>query len=132
MDAYRKNASGKGRPQVHLLVEAADGLHDLERDELSPVISRALAVQKGDDVVALMQYGSIAQPADRLWELRRGGIPLLRYEDVANQVGAEIQRESAMRNALGGIAMLLLIAALALRRTFGAWRDSVPASVRRT
>lgn len=132
VDAYRKKGSGKGRPQVHLLVQAADGLHDFARDDMSPAISGALAVRKGDDVVALVQSGSIAQPADSLWELRKNSIALLRYEDVANQVGAEIRRESAMRNFLGGVAVLLLIAALALRRTFGAWRDPATASARRT
>ena len=130
--AYRKKGSGKGRPQVHLLVQAADGLHDFARDDLSPAISGALAVREGDNVVALVQPGSIAQPADSLWELRQNGITLLRYEDVASQVGDEIRREAAMRNFLGGVAVLLLIAALALRRAFGAWRDPATASVPRT
>jgi hypothetical protein len=132
VNEYRKKGTGKGRPQVHLLVEAADGLHDLARDDLSPAISGALAVRQGDDVVALVQPGSIAQPADGLWELRRNGVTILRYEDVAYQVGAEIRRESVMRNFLGGVAVLLLIAAPALRKNFGAWRDPATASVRRT
>ena len=132
VDAYRKKGSGKGRPQVHLLVDAAYGLHDLARDDLSPAISGALAVRKGDDVVALVQPGSIAQPADDLWELRRNGVAILRYEDVAYQVDAQIQRESVIRNFLGGVATLLLIAALALRKNFGAWRDPVTVAIRRT
>ena len=136
VDAYRKKGSGRGRPQIHVLVQAADGLHDVARDDLSPAISGALAVRKGVDVVALVQLGSIAQPADSLWELRQSGVTLLRYEDVVNQVGAEIRRESATGNFLGGVAVLLLIAALALalalRRIFGAWRDPSTASVRRT
>ena len=88
VDAYRKKGSGKGRPQVHLLVQAADGLHDVAHDDLSPAISGALAARKGDDVVALVQLGSIAQPADSLWELRKSGVTLLRYEDVANPMKA--------------------------------------------
>lgn len=131
VDAYVKKDSGKGRRQVHVLVQASDGLHDLAQDDLSTAIDQVLNVLKGNDVVALVQLGSIAQPVDRLWELRRDGTTLLRYQDTVDAVEGINRRGSELPKYLGGLAVLFLVGALTLRRRFGAWREQ-PAALPRS
>jgi len=128
VDAYLKRGSGKGRPQVHVLVEASDGVHDLSRDNMSPAISRVLTVQKNDAVAALVQSGSIAQPTDILWELRRGNTAILRYQDVADQVASENRRATKTAMWFGSLGALFFIAAVTLRVRFGAWRERRPST----
>jgi hypothetical protein len=113
--------SGKGHSQVHLLVQAADRLHDLAQDASNLTLG-LLQVPKGAEVAALVRYGSIAEPADQLWELHRGDATLLTYDSLARR--ADGIRQDASRNgwAVGGMAVVLLAVGWALRRRFGGWR----------
>ena len=129
VDAYLKKGFGKGRTQVHVLVEASDGLHDLARDNTSQAIFHVLTVRKNDTVIALVQSGSIAQPADTLWELQRGNAAILRYQDVADQVASENRRAATMAMCFGSLGALSFIAAIALRAHFGGWRERRPSTL---
>jgi hypothetical protein len=115
--------SGKGHAQLHLIVQAADGLHDCAQDATSLTLP-LMNLQKGAEVVASVRYGSVAAPEDRLWELDISGDRLLKYESLVYRADQESQRMSSVARYFGIFAILILVVALVLRREFGSWRNS--------
>ena len=127
-DTFLRRAR-KGHSQVHVLVQGRDGTHDLAQDA-SPFTLGLLNLPKGAAVSALVLPGSIAEPADRLWELRRGDLSLLSYESLVDVQSRRSRRASVAGQAFGVLAALALGAALIFRRRFGSWRGQPREAVR--
>ena len=113
---------GKNHSKVHLLIQAANGLHDCVQ-EASNLTVPLLNVPKGADVSALVRYGAIANPGDQLWEFRTGNVKLLKYENLVDREDEMNQRTSLAIWAFGLLAIIFLGAAMILRRKFGGWRE---------
>ena len=124
-NAFVMKRSGKGHSEVHILIQAADGLHDCAQ-ETSKLTLSLLNVAKGTEVAALFLAGSIDEPVHGLWALRSGHTVLLSYESLADQAAQKTRHATLAGRAFAAFAILSLLGALILRREFGAWRAKGP------
>jgi hypothetical protein len=60
---------------------------------------------------------------DWYWEIQRDGQLVLSYEETEQYLKQRLLRSEKAAGFMGGLAGLLLVAAVVLRKRFGAWRD---------
>ena len=109
---------------VHVVVDVNGGINDFKQDV--GIVSSApglLDLQKGNDVIVLVEPRT--SDLDRLWQLKSGTTTVLSYEETRSYV-VRVYGHPAFWDRL--IALVLLVAAFALRRQFGTWsqpRDAI-------
>jgi hypothetical protein len=92
-----------------------------------------MTLRVGDNVTARVRRGRVRREIDWLWELKRDGGAILSYEETRRYIERQNARTAEIAHWEGVLSLGFFVAAILLRRHFGAWRDattqSAPASL---
>ena len=110
---------------MHLLLQSADGAHDLVQDDLTHEAPEIAALQPGEHVVARVQYGSVAFPAQSLWELKTASHTVLSYATTYAHAKREKASSQTAAIVFGAASAVALSVGLLLRVHSGAWRGAI-------
>lgn len=110
--------------RVNLWIRGSDGIHHVYQEDLSGLvpglINGTLNLRVGDKVIARVQPNGVLG-WNRLWEMQRNGTTIVSYQDTHLAVERLNRRYLLSAPWMAGIAFIFLLAAIFLRRRFGAW-----------
>ena len=127
--APRVTNGGKGGTKLHIFVRGSGRLYHLTQDDLSGDVPEIMNLRAGDNVTARVKHDLLGRDLDWLWELTRDGDTVLSYEQTLRYFDRRNARIRKIAFCAGALSFGLFIAALLLRRRFGAWRDATSPSV---
>lgn len=116
---------GKGGNKLHILVRGDDGLHILTQEDLMCQVAPGIMdLRVGDKVTARAEHDLLYRNVDWLWELQRGGVTILSYQDTRRYYEWRNRRMRKFCHWSGILTPVLFLVAILLRRRFGAWQDT--------
>jgi hypothetical protein len=120
--------SGKGGNKLHIFVRGSDGLHDFTQEDMGHLVPGIMGsimdLRVGDKVTARVEHDSFGRDLDWLWEMQRGGITILSYQDTHLFMERRNVRIRRLCHWAGVLALVSFLVAVLLRRHFGAWKDT--------
>jgi hypothetical protein len=123
VEVYRTNPT-KGRPTLHILVDANNRRHHLLQEDLSCCVPGVLSLRDGDAVRALSQPDVLGRNLEWVWELECRGRMLFSYDDVLRFKIARGERLKPMTYGCGVVAVAAAGLGGLLRYRRGTWRGA--------
>lgn len=121
---YRTTSHGD--TVINIWIRGSDGLHHIYQEDLSGLvpglINRTMDLRVGDNVIARVQPNGVLG-WNRLWEMQRNGITILSYQDTHLSIERLNRRYLLSAPWAAGLAFVFFLAAILLRRRFGACTD---------
>ena len=119
---------GKGGNMLQIFVRESDDLHHLTQDDMGHLVpgimDPIMNLRVGDKVTARVERDSLGRDLDWLWEMQRGGITILSYQDTHLFMERRNVRTRQLCHWAGVLAFVSFLVAVLLRRHFGAWKDT--------
>jgi hypothetical protein len=120
---YVTNRPKAGR-MLQIALRSSDRVHNLTQADMSAVIPAIGSIKPDDVIDARVGHDMLGRDLEWIWVLNRGGKTIVTYQDTENFLQALHARTRWHTYASGISSICLIVAGVALRRRFGAWRDA--------
>jgi hypothetical protein len=120
---YVTNRPRAGR-NLQIALRSSDRVHNLTQEDMSAVIPAIGSIKPGDEIDARVSHDTVGRNLEWIWVLNRDGKTIVSYQDTENFLQALHSRTRWFTYGTGLSSICLIVAGVAMRRRFGAWRDA--------
>ncbi len=114
----------KASPKLNIFVQDSTRVHHLTQDDLSSEVPALRGLRAGDSVVALVRRDFFGRNLEWVWEVQRGGVTILSYDQTQRFLERAKERMQNIALWAGILSIGTFGVGIVLRMRFGAWRDN--------
>jgi hypothetical protein len=114
----------KAGRKLQIALQSSDRILNLTQEDMSAAIPVIASIKPGNKIDARVRHDLFGRDLEWLWVLNRDGKTLVSYQETEHFLQVFHARTIWLTYGAGLLSVCLIVAAVAMRLRFGAWRSA--------